>query len=96
MNIKPEQIPGEAVSAAMTAYATSCDRGVYEDAIRHAIAAALPVLLGEPVAWIYEERYGYNDSAWIERINRSMPCWETRNQIPLYTLPTQDTTNEHV
>src|SRR5687767_14102401 len=51
--------------------------------------AALAALTdgAEPVAWIYEERYGHNDDAWIERIGRALPVWEYRNAQPLYTAP---------
>lgn len=42
----------------------------------------------EPFAWAYEEKGGYRDEAWVERVTRGpLPCWETRNQIPLFATP---------
>lgn len=54
MNLKPEQIPDEAAQAALEKYYTMTGVNA-KSCIPHmkaAIAAALPVLLGEPVAWV--------------------------------------------
>lgn len=48
-------------------------------------AAAPTPPKAEAWAWAYEERYGNDYGAWIERIARALPCWEYRNAQPLYT-----------
>jgi len=102
MNIKPEQIPDEVVEAAMRAeqefyaekrYTSFSGIGSTDahDAMKAALAAALPVLL---------ERQGYRID-WFDTTYRgkstisSSPCGsEDGRSIPLYSIRTQDTPNE--
>lgn len=96
MNIKPEQIPNEVVEAAIEAiraeelralggYKTP-DNGARRNAIRHALAAALPVLL-EQKGWWCQTSHGVV----VSKTKLHGGC------EPLFrftTLPTQDTPNE--
>lgn len=95
MNLKPEQIPGEAASLALEAYDRSFKSG-HDFSINHmkaALAAALPVLLGEPVAFINKR-----ELTWIPRWggpgSAVLSNKQTGKLVALYTLPTQDTPNE--
>ncbi len=115
MNLKPEQIPDEVVEAAMRAeqefyaekrYTSFSDIGSTDarDAMKAALAAALPVLLGEPVLfqsrdrfmefnwgpWITFEYEQDRDSDFIRMSNAD--GWQAEKR-DLYTLPTQDTPN---
>lgn len=107
MNLKPEQIPDEAARIALETYynAPFAGGGILVNDMKAALAAALPVLLGEPVMW---------DVSWycyrLDRPGRESFATEGEardfvasklatsrvfNAItPLYTLPTQDTPNE--
>ncbi|MGS1076692.1 hypothetical protein [Pseudoxanthomonas beigongshangi] len=101
MNITPEQIPDEVVEAALKASRAvdvvrtgALAKAPDEQRIRAALAAALPVLLGEPVGWMrrnitYKDTDGRRDG---ERIlsERKVFC----DDIPLYTLPTPEQFNE--
>ena len=97
MNINPEQIPQGVVDLAVETFlsntgqahtVTELQRELTAKCIRPALAAALPVLLGEPVAW----RTWIDARGWQYTVNPHPddvgPVWE-----PLYTLPTQDTAN---
>jgi hypothetical protein len=97
MNITPEQIPDEAARAALEKYYRMT--GIKADSciphMKEALAAALPVLLGEPVGWMrrnitYKDTDGRRDG---ERIlsERKVFC----DDISLYTLPTPETPNDH-
>lgn len=101
MNIKPEQIPDEVVEAAIEAiraeelralggYKTP-DNGARRNAVRHALSAALPVLLVQ-VGFAAPESLNQSERrmSWFD-------VWRTQHPpftIPLYALPTQDTPNE--
>lgn len=99
MNIKPEQIPDETASLALEVYDRSFKSG-HDSSINHmkaAIAAALPVLLGEPVAWMDPAS---RDVINAERKHEWMTYFGAGGKVkaelytlPIYTLPTQDTPN---
>ena len=100
MNIKPEQIPDEVVEAALNAFNTfpcpnpgSITSCFNDEQMKAALAAALPVLLGEPVAFISKtELKGIPKHG-----GSSLTVLRTKQNgrlIALYTLPTQDATNE--
>ena len=96
MNIKPEQIPDEVVEAAVAAWLQHPDTGSAQSmytAMASALAAALPVLLGEPVAFISKtELKGIPKHG-----GSSLTVLRTKQNgrlIALYTLPTQDTPDE--
>jgi len=108
MNIKPEQIPDDVVEAAAKALhlygANSINTDTEWDELfdgerleycywaKAALAAALPVLLGEPVAFISKtELKGIPKHG-----GSSLTVLRTKQNgrlIALYTLPTQDTPN---
>lgn len=94
MNIKPEQIPDEVVEIATEAYRALPARTTFHDSMKAALAAALPALLGEPVAFVDPSDLlelkrggcgGITCGTYSKRYGR---------ESPLYALPTQDTTNE--
>ncbi|MGN6223662.1 hypothetical protein [Pseudoxanthomonas sp.] len=84
---------------------------LYKDSARAALAAALPVLLGEPVAWGVQfvwEGMGkseirmlalYRDEAegvaYLEQQKISPGIPVSVNAIPLYTPPTPEIPNDH-
>lgn len=91
MNLKPEQIPDEVVEAAFNSlFPEHYERHLHPDwapAIREALSAALPVLLGEPVIWRARRADG-------KFMHFDYEPKHMREYRPLYTLPTQDTPNE--
>lgn len=106
MNITPEQIPDEVVEAAVAAWLEHPDVGSVQSmysGMAYALAAALPVLLGEPVAWQTRNffTYGYwsgwsqefSEDEAIERVRRYAELGIDAQYRTLYTLPTQDTHN---
>lgn len=104
MNIKPEQIPDEVVEAALKASRAvdvvrtgALTKAPDEQRIRAALAAALPVLLGKPVAWLDPAS---RDVINAERKHEWMTYFGAGGKVkaelytlPLYTIPTQDTLN---
>lgn len=101
MNLKPEQIPDEVVEAAVAAWLEHPDVGSVQSmysGMAYALAAALPVLLGEAVAWVDPAS---RDVINAERKHEWMTYFGAGGKVkaelytlPLYTLPTQDTPNE--
>lgn len=86
MNLKPEQIPAEAVEIAANIFDSYNLIASDEVVFRAVLAAALPVLLGEPVLW----RARCADGKFMHFDYEPKHMREYR---PLYTLPTQDTPN---
>lgn len=100
MNIKPEQIPDDVVEAAVAAWFQHPETGDVQSmytAMACALAAALPVLSGEPVAWMDPAS---RDVINAERKHEWMTYFGAGGKVkadlytlPIYTLPTQDTPN---
>lgn len=106
MNITPEQIPDEVVEAFLLAEAAFVEKAstigaLVSDAlaVRQALAAALPVLLGEPVAWMLVRakdgfiRATYNAEPTEEQF--AIAACDGDEYRPLYTIPTPETPNAH-
>lgn len=107
MNITPEQIPDEVVEAALAAFNEfpcpkpgSITRCSNDDQMKSALAAALPVLLGEPVAWMLVRakdgfiRATYNAEPTEEQF--AIAACDGDEYRPLYTIPTPETPNAHL
>ena len=90
MNITPEQIPDEVVEAAFNAMNPMRFATYPQQELAVALAAALPVLLGEPVGRVIN---GFTDA-----MGGSVRVAEWSGDEPplnslLYTLPTPETPN---
>jgi len=104
MNITPEQIPDEVVEAALAAFNEfrcpnpgSITRCSNDDQMKAALAAALPVLLGEPVGHVGKFAFDALNASRADEQNGFVELWMRPLSgacIALYTLPTPETPNE--
>lgn len=92
MNMRPDLVTREAVDAALAAIQEYAHNPSERAKVEIALAAALPVLLGEPVAFINKR-----ELKWIPRWggpgSAVLSNKQTGKLVALYTLPTQDTPN---
>jgi hypothetical protein len=106
MNITTEQIPDEVVEAAVEAFlantgqahtVTELQRELTAKCMRPALAAALPVLLGEPVGHVGKFAFDALNASRADEQNGFVELWMRPLSgacIALYTLPTPETPNE--
>lgn len=107
MHITPDQIPDEVVEAAVSAFlantgqahtVTELQRELTAKCMCPALAAALPVLLGEPVGYVGKYAFDTMNTCRNDEQNGFVELWMRPilgQCIAVYTIAAPETPNAH-